>query len=108
MERISKKGDIGDVGVDLVAEERYFPGEYCGIQCKFYLPENTVSKKEIDSFYTAVGNPLFTSGIIVSTTDKWGPNAEHARSQIHFEPAKARHHRQPGNHENCEFIASTK
>ena len=75
-----KKGDVGDVGVDLVAEERYFPGEYCGIQCKFYLPENTVSKSDIDSFYTAVGNPLFTSGIIVSTTDKWGPNAEHART----------------------------
>jgi predicted helicase len=75
-----KKGAVGDVGVDLVAEERYFPGEYCGIQCKFYLPENTVSKKEIDSFYTAVGNPIFTSGLIVSTTDKWGPNAEHART----------------------------
>jgi predicted helicase len=67
-----KKGAVGDVGVDLVAEERYFPGEYCGIQCKFYLPENTVSKKEIDSFYTAVGNPIFTSGLIVSHDRQMG------------------------------------
>ncbi len=52
-----KKGAVGDVGVDIVAEERYFPGEYCGIQCKFYLLENTVSKSDIDSFYTAVGKP---------------------------------------------------
>jgi predicted helicase len=72
-----KKGDVGDVGIDIVAEERA-TGEYCAIQCKFYLPEHTISKEDIDSFFTASGKKLFTSCIIVSTTDKWGKNAEHA------------------------------
>src|SRR5437867_1190053 len=42
------KGNVGDVGIDLVAQERA-TGEYCAIQCKFYLPENTVGKDGIDS-----------------------------------------------------------
>lgn len=72
-----QKGKVGDVGIDVVAEERA-TGEFCGIQCKFFLPEHTVSKEDIDSYFTALGNPLFTSGLIVSTTDRWGKNAEHA------------------------------
>jgi predicted helicase len=72
-----QKGQIGDVGIDLVAEERA-TGEFCGIQCKFYLPEHTLAKEDIDSYFTALGHPLFTSGIIVSTTDRWGKNADHA------------------------------
>lgn len=72
-----RKGNVGDVGIDVVAEERA-TGEFCGIQCKFFLPEHTVSKEDIDSYFTSLGNPLFTSGLIVSTTDKWGKNADHA------------------------------
>ena len=72
-----KKGNVGDVGIDLVVEERA-TGEYCAIQCKFYLPDHTLSKEDIDSFFTAAGKSLFTSCMIVSTTDKWGKNAEHA------------------------------
>jgi len=72
-----RKGGVGDVGIDVVAEERA-TGEFCGIQCKFYLPEHTLAKDDIDSFFTALGHPLFTSGLIVSTTDRWGKNAEHA------------------------------
>ncbi|MGN6641441.1 MAG: restriction endonuclease, partial [Verrucomicrobiota bacterium] len=72
-----QKGKVGDVGIDVVAEERA-TGEFCGIQCKFFLPEHTVSKEDIDSYFTALGNPLFTSGLIVSTTDRWGKNADHA------------------------------
>ena len=34
-----QKGHVGDVGIDIVAEERAMPGEFCAIQCKFYLPE---------------------------------------------------------------------
>lgn len=71
------KGHVGDVGIDLVAEERA-TGEYCAIQCKFYLPEHTLSKEDIDSFFTASGKSQFTSCIIVSTTDRWGKNAEDA------------------------------
>jgi hypothetical protein len=35
------KGNVGDVGIDLVAQERG-TGDYCAIQCKFYLPEHTL------------------------------------------------------------------
>jgi predicted helicase len=72
-----QKGKVGDVGIDIVAEERA-TGEFSAIQCKFYLPEHILSKGDLDSFFTALGNPLFTAGIIMSTTDKWGTNAEHA------------------------------
>lgn len=71
------KGKVGDVGIDLVAEERA-TGEFCAIQCKFYLPDHVLAKEHIDSFFTASGKSLFTSCIIVSTTDKWGRNAEDA------------------------------
>ncbi len=74
------KGKVGDVGIDLVAKERA-TGEYCAIQCKFYLPEHTLSKADLDSFFTALGKPAFSTGLIVSTTDKWGKNAEDALGQ---------------------------
>jgi predicted helicase len=73
------KGSVGDVGIDIVAQERA-TGEYCAIQCKFYLPEHVLSKEDIDSFFTAAGKSSFTSCMIVATTDKWGSNAEHALS----------------------------
>ncbi len=71
------KGKVGDVGIDLVAEERA-TGEFCAIQCKFYRPEHTLAKEDIDSFFTAAGKTFFSSCLIVSTTDRWGRNAEHA------------------------------
>lgn len=74
------KGQVGDVGIDLVAQDRA-TGEYFAIQCKFYLPEHTLSKADLDSFFTALGKPLFVKGIIVSTTDKWGKNALDALDQ---------------------------
>lgn len=74
------KGDVGDVGIDLVACERA-TGDYCAIQCKFYLPEHTLSKADLDSFFTALGKPAFSNGLIVSTTDRWGKNADDALTQ---------------------------
>jgi len=74
------KGQVGDVGIDLVAREKA-TGEYWAIQCKFYLPEHTLSKADLDSFFTALGKPRFAKGMIVSTTDKWGPNAKDALNQ---------------------------
>ena len=71
------KGTVGDIGIDLVARDRA-TGEYVAIQCKFYLPEHTLAKGDIDSFFTAMGREQFASGIIVSTTDKWGKNATDA------------------------------
>ena len=61
-----QKGKVGDVGIDLVAQERA-TGEFCAIQCKFYLPDHTLSKEDIDSFFTASGKSIFTSSMIVST-----------------------------------------
>ena len=50
----------------------------CAIQCKFYEPDHTVSKADIDSFFTASGKGGFTRRMIISTTEKWGPHAEEA------------------------------
>ena len=66
-----------DTGIDLVARERD-TGEYTAIQCKFYEPTHTLSKGDIDSFFTASGKKPFTNRVIISTTDKWGKNAEDA------------------------------
>jgi predicted helicase len=74
------KGRIGDTGIDIVAQDRA-TGAYCAVQCKFYLPEHTISKEDIDSFFTAAGKEPFASCMIVSTTDKWGKNAEDALNQ---------------------------
>lgn len=75
----------GDTGIDLVARERA-TGDYWAIQCKFYLPEHQVSKADVDSFLAASGRRFatddgehaFVNRLIVSTTDKWGSNAEKA------------------------------
>lgn len=66
-----------DTGIDLVAREKD-TGEYTAIQCKFYEPTTTLQKSDIDSFFTASGKKPFTNRVIISTTDKWGKNAEDA------------------------------
>lgn len=71
----SDKGRTGDVGIDLVAKERA-TGEYWAIQCKFYLPEHTISKEDLDSFFAAAAREPFTSRMLVTTTSRWGRNAE--------------------------------
>jgi predicted helicase len=72
----NRKGKT-DTGIDLVARKRD-TGEYTAIQCKFYEPTHTLSKGDIDSFFTASGKKPFTNRVIISTTDKWGKNAEDA------------------------------
>ena len=66
-----------DTGIDLVARERH-GGGYCAIQCKFYAADHTIQKTDLDSFFTASGKNPFTSRIVVSTSAKWGKNAEDA------------------------------
>lgn len=72
-----KRGNKPDTGIDLVAEEEV-TGDVWAIQCKFYHPNHTLDKSDIDSFFTASGKTPFTKRMIVSTTDKWGKNAEDA------------------------------
>ncbi|HHT9929162.1 TPA: DEAD/DEAH box helicase [Legionella pneumophila] len=75
-----------DVGVDLVACEKD-TGEYWAIQCKFFDPNHSIQKADIDSFFTASGKRFrtpdgkrhnFSQRVIISTTDKWSKNAENA------------------------------
>ncbi|MGW4336657.1 DEAD/DEAH box helicase [Rhodococcus koreensis] len=66
-----------DTGIDLVARERD-TGAFTAIQCKFYEPTHTLAKADIDSFFTASGKKPFTNRVIISTTDRWGKNAEAA------------------------------
>ena len=66
-----------DTGIDIVAQDRY-TGEYTAIQCKFYHPNHTLDKGDIDSFFTASGKAPFSHRIIISTTDKWTIHAEEA------------------------------
>lgn len=72
-----------DIGIDLVAK-RHGAEEYCAIQCKFYDESHSVSKDDVDTFLSASGKMFMVDGkwtwyserLIVSTTDKWGQNAE--------------------------------
>ena len=69
--------DAKDAGIDLVAKTRD-TNEYHAIQCKFYAPDYTVKKSDIDSFFTASGTKDFSHRIIVSTTNHWSEHAEAA------------------------------
>ena len=62
-----------DTGIDLVAvtEDQSFHA----IQCKNYAEDYKLSKKDIDSFFTASGKNYFSQRIIVSTTTQWTENA---------------------------------
>lgn len=63
-----------DTVIELVARVRD-TGGYAAIQCKFYAPDHTSTKANIDSFFTESGKAPFTRRIIISTTNKWGKNA---------------------------------
>ena len=71
------RGNKPDTGIDLIAKDRY-TGEFCAIQCKFFDPDYSLQKADIDSFFTTSGKEPFTSRMIVSTTDKWSNHAEEA------------------------------
>lgn len=63
-----------DIGVDLVAKKH--TGELVAIQAKFY--NHSIQKSDIDSFLGELGKDYYDSGIIVTSTDKWGTKAEEA------------------------------
>ena len=72
----------GDAGIDLVAQEAA-TGDLWAIQAKFYDPDHTLQKSDIDSFFTASGKLPFTARMIVSTTDHWSSKAEEALDGQH-------------------------
>ncbi|WP_159809581.1 DEAD/DEAH box helicase [Cellulomonas citrea] len=69
-----------DTGIDLVARERD-TGRLVAVQCKFYDSGTTIQKQHIDSFLSESGKHPFAGRLVVTTTDKWGPNAEQAISR---------------------------
>ncbi|GAA2170544.1 DEAD/DEAH box helicase [Glycomyces rutgersensis] len=71
------EGNATDTGIDLVAREAGSEA-FCAIQCKFYGPDKVIRKADLDSFFTASGKKGINRRIVVSSTDKWGPNAEAA------------------------------
>lgn len=77
------RGTRPDTGIDLVARNRD-TGELTAVQCKFFSPATQVTKAMLDSFLSASGKTTvdytdeFTSRLIISTSDKWGKNAEDA------------------------------
>lgn len=72
-----------DLGIDLVAKT--YTDEYWAIQCKFYDSNYVVSKADVDTFLATSSKYFYVNGvktqysnrIIISTTDKYGKNAEH-------------------------------
>ncbi len=59
-----------DSGVDLVAELRNAPGEFCAVQCKFIAPDSSVTKDAMNSFLSLSANKTFSRRILATTSDK--------------------------------------
>ncbi|WP_232820710.1 DEAD/DEAH box helicase family protein [Thalassobius sp. I31.1] len=71
-----------DTGIDLVATLADGAG-YAAIQCKFYAPDHSIQKPDIDSFISAASNDLFTRLVIADTTQKeLGRNAKETLEKL--------------------------
>jgi predicted helicase len=81
------KQDLGgnDTGIDLVALTN--EGDYWAIQCKCYAEESTIDKPAVDSFLSTSSRQFkgedlkthsFSQRLWISTTNKWGSNAQEA------------------------------
>ena len=81
------RNDLGgnDTGIDLAALTN--EGDYWAIQCKCYQESSIIDKPAVDSFLSTSsrhfkGEDLktysFTHRLWISTTNKWGPNAQDA------------------------------
>ncbi|MCS7073922.1 MAG: DEAD/DEAH box helicase family protein, partial [Bacteroidia bacterium] len=81
------KNDLGnyDTGIDLVAVTHQ--NEYWAIQCKCYQETAIIDKPVVDSFLSTSSREFkgedlkttrFAQRLWISTTNKWGPNAEEA------------------------------
>jgi len=71
-----------DIGIDLVATLTDGSG-FVAIQCKFYSPDYSIQKPDIDSFISAAANDLFTRLVIADTTRKeFGQNAKETLDKL--------------------------
>lgn len=65
-----------DIGIDLVAKLGDEEG-YCAVQCKFYQPDHTISKEDLDSFISAASTKDFSRLLLLDTsTQSIGKNAQ--------------------------------
>ena len=65
-----------DIGIDLVASHADGSG-FCAVQCKFYAPDHSIQKTDIDSFVSAASTKDFVSLVLVDTTLRdLSPNAQ--------------------------------
>ena len=74
-----------DTGIDLVARERE-SGALVAIQCKFFSPKTRIQLPQIANFLAMYSKDTFASGIIVTTTEDWGNNAEDALTDHERKP----------------------
>lgn len=81
------KDELGgtDTGIDIVGLTS--DGNYWAIQCKCYQETSVIDKKAVDSFLATSSRSFkdesksqkhFSNCLWISTTNKWGPNAEEA------------------------------
>lgn len=76
-------GSGHDIGIDLVCLT--VSGEYWAVQCKCYVADAYIAKKDVDTFLSTSGKRFsdgqleakhFSRRIWISTTDNWSGNAE--------------------------------
>lgn len=82
------RADFGgrDTGIDLVAKTH--EGDYWAVQCKCYAEDAVIDKPAVDSFLATSSRTFiereqgeqigFSQRLWISTTNKWGVNAEEA------------------------------
>ncbi|MCQ3807486.1 MAG: DEAD/DEAH box helicase family protein, partial [Acidimicrobiia bacterium] len=72
-------GYLGDVGIDLVAEQtEAWGGGLCAVQTKFFDEHHRISKGDVDTFLSASSAEIFTSRILVVTS----PLSVHASTMV--------------------------
>lgn len=91
-EEFPYRKDFGgkDTGIDLVAQTHV--GDYWAIQCKCYSEDTYIDKPAVDSFIStssrtftneSLQKTTFTNRLWISTTNKWGSNAEESIHNQH-------------------------
>ena len=63
-----------DCGIDLVFNDQ--SGKTWAVQAKCFAPEGSIKKSDMDSFISAASDARFQGRVLVSSTDRIGPNAD--------------------------------
>ena len=63
-----------DCGIDLVFQDKN--GKHWAVQSKCFHPDNWISKKEINSFFSESNDKRIHGRVLIATTDRIGDNAK--------------------------------